>query len=555
MDRLSGLPKTILHDILAKLPNEDAVKTSVLSKAWRETWSTFPRLHICSSYFINVHDLSTANSVWHCSKDILADYVMKRLLRFHEQGLIIKEFRLCMDYIGDFNYMSCHLDIWMKMICECGIKGLELHFPADGDFFPTSEYCPDKWYNLPLCVTEAKSLTELNLKGPIRICRALFLNHSSTIKLNSLRMLCLCSVLFEDEGVIKHLLSSCPLIEHFAMEDCCVYNPLSRENPLLSSPVKSLSLRGLQKLKRVYVSGIQEVYIDAPNLKSFYYVHCDFDDMDVPWKLNLDSCINLRWLRLCSMKNTAIAHKWFLELFDKFPYLETLQIHRCSMSERINISSSQLKFLDFLWCSNLKELNIDAPNLLSCDFRGNDTPVITFLSSSNKLKVNVFTDMDFQHYNLREFIQNIKPHQVLTSLSLFVDFPLDIELGVLQSVSSTPPHIRHLEFRRAPNREALYFPYLNWLLSSCCPETISFLWQSSSYYIDIRPFIVFIYEMLMGRIGCCRSDHGNKCWWYALKNVKVTCSFITGDIVNIKTMLDAWPDSDAEENVRFILEL
>ncbi|XP_057745231.1 uncharacterized protein LOC130963097 [Arachis stenosperma] len=277
--------------------------------------------------------------------------------------------------------------------------------------------------------------------------------------------------------------------------------------------------------------------------------------MDVPWKLNLDSCINLRWLRLCSMKNTAIAHKWFLELFDKFPYLETLQIHRCSMSERINISSSQLKFLDFLWCSNLKELNIDAPNLLSCDFRGNDTPVITFLSSSNKLKVNVFTDMDFQHYNLKEFIQNIKPHQVLTSLSLFVDFPLDIEPGVLQSVSSTPPHIRHLEFRRVPNREALYFPYLNWLLSSCCPETISFLWQSSSYYIDIRPFIVFIYEMLMGRIGCCRSDHGNKCWWHALKNVKVTCSFITRDIVNIKTMLDAWPDSDAEENVRFILEL
>ncbi|MED6186519.1 hypothetical protein PIB30_067416, partial [Stylosanthes scabra] len=44
MDRISDLPKIILHDILSRLPDKDVARTSVLSKAWHETWSTFPIL-------------------------------------------------------------------------------------------------------------------------------------------------------------------------------------------------------------------------------------------------------------------------------------------------------------------------------------------------------------------------------------------------------------------------------------------------------------------------------------------------------------------------------
>ncbi|QHO33375.1 hypothetical protein S83_027720 [Arachis hypogaea] len=44
MDKISDLPKIILHDILSRLPYEDAARTSVLSKAWHETWSSFPIL-------------------------------------------------------------------------------------------------------------------------------------------------------------------------------------------------------------------------------------------------------------------------------------------------------------------------------------------------------------------------------------------------------------------------------------------------------------------------------------------------------------------------------
>jgi hypothetical protein len=51
-DRLSNLPKIILHNILSWLPKEDAAKTSVLSKAWLETWYTFPNLSFCDFQFI-----------------------------------------------------------------------------------------------------------------------------------------------------------------------------------------------------------------------------------------------------------------------------------------------------------------------------------------------------------------------------------------------------------------------------------------------------------------------------------------------------------------------
>ncbi|XP_052110106.1 F-box/LRR-repeat protein At5g02910-like [Arachis duranensis] len=188
MDRISGLPKVILHDILGRLPDKDAAKTSVLSKAWRETWFSFPILSYCSRNFFNLHG---------------------------------------------------KLDMFIQYV-------------------------------------------------------------------------------------------------------------------------------SLQKLKGADIRGIQEVYIDAPNLENLYYRALD---MDTPFKMNLDSCTNLRWL---SLQNLRSPNKWFLEQFYWIPFLESLMLHNCSMfeHERINIPSPELKFFSLSHCSNLKEVNIDAPNLLSCEYDG-----------------------------------------------------------------------------------------------------------------------------------------------------------------------------------------
>ncbi|MED6156183.1 hypothetical protein PIB30_012198 [Stylosanthes scabra] len=544
MDRISGLPKAILHDILARLPDEDSARTSVLSKAWRETWCTFPILCIFSTQFVRSQDVIIENS--HSLMDKVIDYVGRRLMRLRDRGLAIKEFKLMMDYV-DHEYMSHHLDLWLKMAIESGCKVLQLHLPVG---FLGVEYSQDRFYDLPLRVIESKSLTELELTGGIRVDQA-FLTHS--IKLYSVRKLTLCNLFFTQEGIIDHLISLCPVIEDLTVNCCDVYNPLSIENPQVSrfNNVKSLFLHGLHKLKKAHVQEIQEVYLDAPNLE---FLHYSPSHSDKSFKLNLDSFTNLRWLCLWSLKISDIREKWFLELFSNLPFLERLELSHCSLFERINIMSSQLKVFQLLRCSNVKEVNIDAPNLLSLAYRGSNQSSISFRRSSNQLEVKVYSIVDFRYlYSLRKCIQNIKPQNILASVSLFIyqSFPIEPKHGAFQ-VSSIPPTIKGLELRFAPKNEALYFPFMDYLFSCCCPKYISFRLGS---YVDSKAFIEFFYDILMGRKECHCSSSNKKCWWHALKIVKVACSLKIDENADFKTMLDALPKCYSNGKIGFILEL
>ncbi|XLU51816.1 hypothetical protein S245_046630, partial [Arachis hypogaea] len=126
------------------------------------------------------------------------------------------------------------------------------------------------------------------------------------------------------------------------------------------------------------------------------------------------------------------------------------------------------------------------------------------------------------------------------------------EQGAFQ-VSSIPPTIKRLELQFSPDYEAFYFPFMNYLLSSCCPNSISFSFRS---YVHGKAFIQFLYETLMGRKeGKCHCSSSNtKCWWHALKIVKVICTFKIDENADFKTMLDALPTCCADENIGFILE-
>ncbi|OMP01228.1 hypothetical protein COLO4_12050 [Corchorus olitorius] len=46
-DRISTLPDSIIHHFLSLLPIKDAVKTGVLSKRWKDIWTSVPTLCIC----------------------------------------------------------------------------------------------------------------------------------------------------------------------------------------------------------------------------------------------------------------------------------------------------------------------------------------------------------------------------------------------------------------------------------------------------------------------------------------------------------------------------
>ncbi|XP_057455255.1 uncharacterized protein LOC130746595 [Lotus japonicus] len=548
-DHISDLPIIILHDILSRLPEKDAARASVLSKAWAETLSTFPILSFSISKMIGMCSLTTEEEFSMIRKNFV-DYVKKTLLRFHDQGLAIKELQLNVDCF-DFHYMSRHVDLWLKLAAESGVEVLELCLPYRYELKEEGRLC---CYVLPTGVLEAKSLKKLVLKGGIFVDQA-FMKHS--IKFFSLRELTLRRVLLEDEQVIEYLISRCPLIEYVTLTFCSVLKPGGAGGLLRSRAfkMKSMSMRGLLKLKGVDIIGIQEVYVDSPSLENLCYCA---DDFYLTCKLEFERCKNLKSLHLRHFKSTVITQKWFIELFLKFPFLESLKLDNCTMSERICISSDKLTVLMLSKCSNLKEVIIDAPNLSSCQYVGHRAPkpIISFLRSSSQLEVNV--EMYFDHLDLsdlREFIQNFKPQNVLASLSLSIDQSIVDEFNpiVLQD-SSPPPIIKHLNLQSVPENETLFWPVVNSLLSSCCPETISLCLHS---YCCSRAFIEFLYETLVGRKenDCFCSSGSAKCWWHGLKGVKITNTSNTDGNADFKTTLDALPTWGDFDNIIFRLEL
>jgi len=55
------------------------------------------------------------------------DYVTRRLLKFYDKGLAIKEFKLSVD-IFELPYMSKDVDHWLKLASESGVEVLSLFF-------------------------------------------------------------------------------------------------------------------------------------------------------------------------------------------------------------------------------------------------------------------------------------------------------------------------------------------------------------------------------------------------------------------------------------------
>ncbi|PNX95241.1 F-box/LRR-repeat protein [Trifolium pratense] len=166
-DQLSNLPKIILHNILSWLPEEDAARTSVLSKAWLETWYTFPNLSFRDFRFIGkptqpVEAIVVLETLLQPMEDLqkkrmdFSDYVKSRLARFSKQKLAIEEFKLSVNCF-ELGYMSRDVDLWLKLASESGVEVLELC----NHRYNYGECRGDQCYVLPKSVIEAKSLTNI----------------------------------------------------------------------------------------------------------------------------------------------------------------------------------------------------------------------------------------------------------------------------------------------------------------------------------------------------------------------------------------------------------
>ncbi|CAA0839310.1 FBD-associated F-box protein [Striga hermonthica] len=98
-DRLSELPKPILHRILCFLPQEHAVQTCALSKSWRDIGCTRPKIDFR-------HDPDEGDAPLKRDEDKFLFVLNKTLQGYHERGLSVQDFLVGM-FRFDLNPFHC----------------------------------------------------------------------------------------------------------------------------------------------------------------------------------------------------------------------------------------------------------------------------------------------------------------------------------------------------------------------------------------------------------------------------------------------------------------
>ncbi|KAK7281283.1 hypothetical protein RIF29_09116 [Crotalaria pallida] len=531
MDLISNLPKHILHDILSRMPEKDAARTSILSKSWKDTCSTSPVLVFVGPRYGIMNKTEEKMEDLIRKRNNFLNYVDSTLQRFHDQGLAIKQFKICLNF-SDPHTLSPRIDYWMELSSESGVGVLHLTL-----FRPM--LCQGEKYCLPPNILASKSLVKLILYGCFTVDKA-FVNHP--IKFRSLQVLSLSYVYVGEDQIIQNIISSCPMIENMTLKYC--------------SGLKFVSIHSLPKLKVADFRGIQDVFVDAPSLEYFHYFS---DDVNAACMNNMDKCRQLRGLCLSFPRNIIINNQWLLELFLKFPLLESLELEKCTISRKIQISSMQLKVLKFSSCFKLEEACIDAPKLYSCSYHGCEftMPNAFLFNSSSRLEFNVKFEIGFQvdFLELRKFIENIKPKNFMVSIALDLCYPTDeFNPCVVQNLSVPPPCIKDLHLHLLSDEETLCLPLLIGLLWSCRPASISIKLNSTSCS---RTIIKLLCDMLMERSNnCCCSNALLKCWWYELKDVRITSPSWKDEnsVIDCKTLLDVLPTLSIKEEIKFRLE-
>lgn len=374
IDHISYLPEIVIYNVMDFLSTKEVVRTSILSKRWQHVQASYPSLDLDQTYFgieLAIPKPKKGNLVDRYpdleeKRDKFIRFVDETLLRFHEQGLRIRKFKLFFTIFE--SAMVSLVDRWIGLATEGGVEELHLRILSPGDAL----------YSVPQTIFATKSIKALKLEN----FKLEPLLHQS-IRFRSLQKLSLVFV-HVDSPMIASIISSCPLIEEIELIRC--------------SGLHKVHISDLHNLKLVAIvqhEGVIESDIEAPSLQKFRF---EEDNRKIcPCKFNLIACQNLKELTL---KRALVSDHQFTDLISKFPLLEVLRVIHCWL-RRVEIPNQHLKRLE-LRCLELQEVEIDAPKLQSLHYVGKVIPMITSTSPSGQWEVDIDL-LPHQRMNSRSF--------------------------------------------------------------------------------------------------------------------------------------------------------
>ncbi|XP_047967354.1 F-box/LRR-repeat protein 25-like isoform X6 [Salvia hispanica] len=190
-DLLRDLPDCLLFDIFWRLPMTDVVRTSVLSKRWRNFWTTAPFLNFDNRAMLLGDGSKLQNFVNQALSCWNGDRVLK--FRFHSYHEIASS-------------MYSDVDLWVNFAQRNGVEELHLHVLCI-----TKRAWPGfdgkEVYRVPPCLYSYSSLKELSLQS----CNLEISGNVQWNKLESLKI----NAYTAAPAVINQILSGTPQLKVF----------------------------------------------------------------------------------------------------------------------------------------------------------------------------------------------------------------------------------------------------------------------------------------------------------------------------------------------------
>ncbi|GJS97100.1 F-box domain containing protein [Tanacetum coccineum] len=332
-----------------------------------------------------------------------------------------------------------------------------------------------------LLVSSASSLTSLTIHRRCELPSSFLVDN--VIKFKSLKRLKLKLVTNIDDNMIKHLTTSCPLLEELIVKYChgltrlCVYG-----------------LQNLQQVKFFFAGGVERIDIEAPNL-CFLQL---FPLCGRPPCLNVASCKKLT--TVCYYGDPSPTWKGLADFSSGFPYLKTLFLDLPETCDSLKLSSHSLTTFVLHSDCDLEQLDIDTPNLLSFEWTFiSDSPFAVkrdSVSSKSRMECHPLGFVDALWFKkLRRFLdKKVRFKELKLCIKTY---PCKVE--ELRMIQSPPFELDHVDLEPDHIRSLSdYLAVVDGVLWCCRPRSLTLESGFSSIHFEEWSYIVkYTYEKLL----------------------------------------------------------
>lgn len=323
------VPVCLVRKILCYLSYPEASRMRILSKTWLQAWSDLPNLEF---------GVNSGKSI------TIVDEITKR---YKDENIPIEKF-----HFHNFtkpDHIFPLIDRWLDIALQNGVRDVVYRDVRHSTSYPFPVFK----------FLESKYLRELILTGCDLMHVSLFsVSHVATC--HSLRKLSLSCVRI-NMIMLQILLYCCPFIVDLTIEHC--------------TGLKNIELWNLRYIRSLTIRIHQPIIIHAPALE-----HLSYSSYSLKY-LNIVEYENLKSLEISC---TDISDRYLNHLIS-VPYcLESLLVTDNSI-EKFDICRHES--LRVLKIRNSKIIgSIDAPNLVSFEYKGCVIPQLKFVQNSGQLK-------------------------------------------------------------------------------------------------------------------------------------------------------------------------